>query len=62
MGRNLGELTQFLDSGKIHYSYTAGARGILILGKPTFSLIAECIYTRRIKLIIANLALKFNVV
>lgn len=62
MDKNLGEFIQFVDVGEIHCSYTADAKGILTLGKLTFTLIAKCICTKRIKLIIANLALKFKVV
>lgn len=64
MDKNLGNLIQFVDIGEIHYSYTADAKGVVTLGKLTFTLIAECIYTRRIKLIIKNLNynLKFKVV
>lgn len=58
--KNLGELIQFVNSGEIHYSCTADAKGLLTLGKLTFTVVAECIYTRRIKLIIANLTLKFK--
>lgn len=59
--KNLGELIQFVDIGEIHYSYTADTKGILTLEKLAFTMIAECIYTRRIKLIIANLTLKLKV-
>lgn len=62
MDKNLAELTQFVDIGETNYSYTANAKGILTLGKLTFNVIADSIYTRRIKLIIANLTLKFKIV